>query len=61
MSILSTDAGAVDPIWDPFKDIIHTLYLDKNLSLKKVREEMATVHQFFARQVLIEENPLSCL
>jgi len=49
MSIPSTNECAVDPIWDPFKDIIRTLYLDRNLSLEKVREEMATVHQFFAR------------
>jgi hypothetical protein len=49
MSISLTNTGAADPIWDPFKDIIHTLYLDRNLSLGKVREEMATVHQFFAR------------
>jgi hypothetical protein len=49
MSLPLTDACKVDPIWDPFKDIIQTLYLDKNLPLEKVREEMANVHQFFAR------------
>jgi hypothetical protein len=49
MSIPLTDACAVDPIWDPFTDIIQTLYLGRYLSLEKVKEEMANVHQLFAR------------
>jgi hypothetical protein len=49
MSIPLIDVYIVDPIWDPFKDIIYTLYLNRNLSLKRVRKEMATIYKFFAR------------
>ena len=42
------NSNSIDPAWDPFKEIMRTLYLVEYRSLEEVRSEMATKYQFFA-------------
>jgi hypothetical protein len=48
MSSSVANGDPIDPVWDPFKETMRTLYLTKYRSLEEVRSEMATKYQFFA-------------
>lgn len=53
-SVIADDL--VDPVWDPVKEIIRTLYLVENRNLKEVRSKMATEYQFLATYVWLRQS-----
>ena len=48
MSSSVANGNPIDPVWDPYKETMRTLYLVEYRSLEEVRSEMETKHQFFA-------------
>jgi Clr5 domain len=58
MSISVNNGDSVDPVWDPFKDTMRTLYLAENRTLEDVRSEMANVYQFSATKAPTETDSL---
>lgn len=57
MSMSVTTGDPNDAVWASFKEALRTLFLVEDRSLKQVRSEMATRHQFFQTSVLV----LPCL